>query len=388
MELPTSFTSFAKSCFDSLHNTLLAHAAAQEVLHHVPQSELGIMLRAEWLEGVEGVEGAAGQAARSVNREAAERILQCQIGCILSPVFHGHYPAGLGLPSFSAEEQSQLARTSFLMILHSHAGQVQVEQKAQVLHMPATPATLSRMMRWLSCHGYCPAAANDMGGLHIITTCGSSHRQQQPAVLQVLGKAIHHGVPVRGYWAAEAEAYDIAQAYRGSWVSDYSESAKLFSHPLEALGSLEWMDPSSFFVTLEFLELCLCLGTWPAWPPDLSALAKSRLTFGLEPATDPAARWDAWSALLDQVIAKSCWRHRNARQEATSLSLSSSMSTSAPSVSEIAVDLYIRIKRLSQEQPRKPPASMKLSPAVRTAVPPRHSLVLHLFAAVFAFFTY
>ncbi|CAE7444753.1 Kl [Symbiodinium natans] len=391
----------AAAFFGNVHATLRSHAAAQEVLQ---DAELGIMLHADWVEGAE----TASQDAQRLNRDAAERILQCQIGCILSPLFHGEYPSELGLPfTFSDAEQSLLARTSFVMLLHNHAGQVQVEvdsvlQKTRVHHVAASPSTLSKVLKWLSWHGYCPAycppVADHLGGLsglhvvHVVRPLGSG--RQAATLRAALLRAIELGVPLRGVWASEEEACDEAvqqivfSPSRFDDASAPSVSTALFTHPsmeLGQLGSLSWIDPASVLITLDFLELCICLGSrpdpqklipqitlarcrQPCRQPDLPQTPQTDVKQAR--TTSCRARDARWSALLDQVVAKSCWRHVRARTKegnSTTTGSTSPPTSCSTSLSESAVTLFLQFRRLQRaEKPHEPKAEPEAEPEAST----------------------
>ncbi|CAE7939799.1 KL [Symbiodinium sp. KB8] len=336
--------------FLRVHKVLQAHALlAQELFReegglqgHGEGIELGIMISADWMEAV------AEPNAKS--REAAEWILQSQIGSVLSPIFgdgDSGYPPGLGLAdrSFSVCENASLRRTSFLMISHHFAGRVrfsEASQSSEVLHSAASPLTLSKVLRWLAWHGYVPPLQGRLGGLHV----AAGGTTNQAVTLRALHRACEKSVPLRGYWTSEVESPspEVEEAF-----ADVTKAA-LFAKPSTEMGQhgcLAWMDPKSVLVTLDFLELCACLNCRPDTQKLVSQINLLRRRLEQKSSrSESGSSWrirDArWSSLLDEVIAKSCERRYGSAHRVSDVRPSSA---STPSISESAVEFFLQFRR-------------------------------------------
>ena len=318
---------------------------------HAPPIELGIWISADWMEADE-----ASASTSSKNREAAEWILQSQIGSILSPIFgetqRPQRPQRLRPDPdlcLGRSEKGNLKKTSFLMISHHFAGRVRVsESQMEVLHSSASPSTISKVLSWLSWHGYVPPRQGRLGGLHAVEPAGGI--TNQTVTLRVRQRACEKSVPLRGYWTSEVESRSPWQVREEALFAS-SAIAALFAQPSTEMGQhgcFSWMDPESVLVTLDFLDLCVCLNSRPDAQKLVSQISLVPRHSGQtekQSASKKDSSWhirDArWSSMLDQVIAKSCWRYVGYAQTQSARSVSSAVS----SISESAVDFFLQFRR-------------------------------------------
>ncbi|CAE6972773.1 unnamed protein product [Symbiodinium sp. CCMP2592] len=317
--------------------------------------ELGIMISAEWIEAV----SEASEAATAKNRQAAEWILQSQIGSILSPIFGEETPLTPDLCLCHSSEKENLKKTSFLMISHHFAGRVRVsESQTEVLHSSASPSTLAKVLSWLSWHGYVPPRQGRLGGLHAVEPAGGI--TNQTATPRVPHRACEKSVPLRGYWTGEVESRSPWQVREEALIANFAKAA-LFAQPSTEMGQhgcFSWMDPESVLVTLDFLDLCVCLDSRPDAQKLVSQISLVPCHSGHKEKARKDSSWlrDArWSSLLDQVIAKSSRQYveKNAETQSTESTVSS--------ISESAVDFFLQFRRQKRRAEAAEPAISRIA---------------------------